>query len=97
MRMHDCSHVFERALFTILTGVGAKIGFYQGDTLKLLDDVVELRPTFFASVPRLFNRIYDKVWAGVKAKGGIAAVLFNMAFNSKKSHLQTTVHHSIWE
>ena len=57
---------------------GARIGFYSGDTLKLLDDIAVLKPTLFPSVPRLFNRIYDKVLAGVKTKGGVAAMLFNV-------------------
>lgn len=30
------------------------------DILKLLDDIETLKPTIFASVPRLYNRIFDK-------------------------------------
>ena len=33
----------------------------RGDVAELLDDVLELRPTIFPSVPRLYNRIYDRV------------------------------------
>ena len=33
--------------------------------LELLEDIQELRPTIFSSVPRLWNRIYDKVMAQV--------------------------------
>lgn len=40
---------------------GARVGFFRGDVTKLLEDVQELRPTVFPSVPRLFNRIYDKL------------------------------------
>ncbi len=72
------AHVFERAVMTMIIGSGAHAGFYQGDALKLLEDVAELRPTVFPSVPRLFNRIYDKIWAGVKAKGGLAEKLFRV-------------------
>lgn len=72
------AHVFERAVFNLLIGVGGRVGFYQGDTLKLLEDVAELCPTIFVSVPRLFNRIFDKVWANVKTKGGLAETLFNV-------------------
>lgn len=69
-----------------------------GDTLKLLDDVGVLQPTIFVSVPRLFNRIYDKVLAGVKAKGGIAAFLFNRAYAAKKANLlRGTVEHPLWD
>ena len=34
--------------------------FHQGDTLKIIEDLAALRPTVFVSVPRLYNRIYDK-------------------------------------
>lgn len=40
---------------------GAKVGFYQGDISLLMDDIKTLKPTFFPVVPRLLNRIYDKV------------------------------------
>ncbi|KAI8997723.1 hypothetical protein BDB01DRAFT_53055 [Pilobolus umbonatus] len=91
------AHVFERAAQGIHLFKGAAIGYYQGDTLKLLDDIAELKPTVFCSVPRLFNRIYDKVLAGVKVKGGVTAYLFNSAFSSKKGHLQKTVNHWLWD
>jgi len=92
------AHVFERMIQAFLVSRGSKIGFYQGDTLKLLDDVAELKPTIFVSVPRLFNRIYDKVWSGVKAKGGVAAFLFNTAYSYKKAGLaRGTVTHWLWD
>ncbi|KAF9405360.1 hypothetical protein BGZ94_003623, partial [Podila epigama] len=92
------AHVFERLVQTIMIAGAARIGFYQGDTLKLLDDVAVLQPTIFVSVPRLFNRIYDKVLAGVKAKGGIAAFLFNRAYAAKKANLKRgTVEHAFWD
>lgn len=42
---------------------GGRIGFYSGDVKSLMDDIRELRPTVFVSVPRLLNRVYDKVWS----------------------------------
>jgi long-subunit acyl-CoA synthetase (AMP-forming) len=47
--------------------------------LELLEDIQELRPTLFSSVPRLWNRIYDKVMAQVRhapgaVEGGAGAV-----------------------
>src|SRR5205085_8894906 len=77
---------------------GTAIGFYQGDTLKLLDDINELKPTLFISVPRLLNRVYDKVIAGVKSKGGVAQFLFNTAFSAKKKNLSRgIVEHMLWD
>ncbi|KAG2181074.1 hypothetical protein INT43_008656 [Umbelopsis isabellina] len=91
------AHVFERAAQGLFVYNGASIGYYQGNTATLLDDIIELKPTVFCSVPRLFNRIYDKVLSGVKAKGGIAATLFFTAFNSKKANLKTTTKHWLWD
>ena len=77
---------------------GASIGFYQGDTLKLLDDVAELKPTIFASVPRLYNRIFDKAMAGVRSKSSLAQYLFNTAFAAKKAGLaQGSLTHWLWD
>jgi long-chain acyl-CoA synthetase len=92
------AHVFERLCQAVMISGAARVGYYQGDTLKLLDDVAVLQPTIFASVPRLFNRIYDKVLAGVKAKGGIAAFLFNRAYNAKKANLRRgIINHALWD
>ncbi|KAF9182459.1 hypothetical protein BGZ51_004725 [Haplosporangium sp. Z 767] len=92
------AHVFERLCQAVMISGSARIGFYQGDTLKLLDDIAVLHPTIFVSVPRLFNRIYDKVLAGVKAKGGLAAFLFNRAYNAKKANLRRgIIEHALWD
>lgn len=40
---------------------GGRIGFFRGDVKLLIEDIQELKPTVFISVPRLLNRIYDKV------------------------------------
>lgn len=37
------------------------MGFFQGDIRLLSDDMKALRPTIFPVVPRLLNRMYDKV------------------------------------
>ncbi|KAJ3414191.1 Long chain acyl-CoA synthetase 7 peroxisomal [Chytridiales sp. JEL 0842] len=92
------AHVFERVCQIMIIQYGGKIGFYQGDTLKLLDDIAELKPTIFASVPRLYNRIYDKVLAGVKSKSAFAQFLFNKAYAAKKGHLASgSVNHWLWD
>ncbi|KNE67637.1 hypothetical protein AMAG_12091 [Allomyces macrogynus ATCC 38327] len=92
------SHCFERAWQQLLVMNGARIGFYSGDMAKLLDDAAELKPTMFNGVPRLFTRIYDKVWAQVRAKGGIAAYLFQRGYAAKKAYLaQGYVKHALWD
>ena len=91
-------HVFERGILTSCLAKGAAVGFYQGDPLKILDDLQALRPTVFPSVPRLLNRIYDKILQGVDESGGIKKWLFNKALTAKTAGLRNgTLKHSIWD
>mmetsp|Transcript_11365 Transcript_11365/g.28825 ORF Transcript_11365/g.28825 Transcript_11365/m.28825 type:complete len:526 (+) Transcript_11365:576-2153(+) len=79
------AHIYEHTIFCQLTQNGVSIGFYSGDVLKLLDDIAELKPTIFISVPRLWNRIFDKINAGIKESGIVTRSLFSAAFSSKKT------------
>ncbi|KAI8642080.1 hypothetical protein BD408DRAFT_417045 [Parasitella parasitica] len=91
------AHVFERVAQGFVLFMGAAIGYYHGDNAGLMDDIYELKPTIFVSVPRLFNRIYDNVLAGVNAKGGLSKYLFNVAYNAKKANLNNSVHHWVYD
>uniref|UniRef100_A0A3Q3DZE2 Arachidonate--CoA ligase n=1 Tax=Labrus bergylta TaxID=56723 RepID=A0A3Q3DZE2_9LABR len=61
------AHMFERVVQTAVYGAGARVGFFQGDIRLLPDDMKTLRPTIFPVVPRLLNRVYDKVQSGAKS------------------------------
>ncbi|CAM0950289.1 unnamed protein product [Alopecurus aequalis] len=78
------AHIYERANQIALLHYGVAIGFYQGDNLKLMDDLAALRPTVFASVPRLYNRIYSAITNAVKESGGLKERLFRTAYNAKR-------------
>jgi len=54
-------HSFEQCMMGYALLVGAKIGYYQGNPLKLIEDCGFLQPTIFPSVPRLYNRIYSVI------------------------------------
>lgn len=82
------AHIYERTIVYTCIHNGAGIGFYRGDVLGLLDDMAALQPTLFVSVPRLLNRIYDKVLAGVNAGSAVQRTLFHMAYAHKKKALQ---------
>jgi long-chain acyl-CoA synthetase len=62
-----------------------------------MDDLIVLRPTTFASVPRLYNRIYLGILNAVKMSGTLRERLFNAAFNAKKQAIMNgKVPSSIW-
>ncbi|KAH0927809.1 hypothetical protein HID58_020065 [Brassica napus] len=81
------AHIYERSNQILTVYFGVAVGFYQGDNMKLLDDLAALRPTVFSSVPRLYNRIYDGINNAVKSSGGLKERLFNAAYNAKKQAL----------
>jgi long-chain acyl-CoA synthetase len=83
------AHSMEQCFIAYTELIGGKYGFYSGDPLKLVDDCIELKPTVFASVPRLFNKMYDKIMAGVKDKSEKQQKTFNDAVEKKKRALRT--------
>lgn len=82
------AHSFEKVLFVLCILKGVRIGYYAGDVLKLTDDCMVLKPTFFPSVPRLYNKIYDKINAKLNELYGVRAFLANRAISSKLYYLR---------
>ncbi|KAK8488581.1 hypothetical protein V6N11_037859 [Hibiscus sabdariffa] len=78
------AHIYERSNQVICAHNGVGVGFYQGDNLKLMDDLAVLRPTIFCSVPRLYNRIYAGITNAVSTSGSLRERLFRAAYNSKR-------------
>lgn len=66
-----------------------RIGYFSGDPLKLMEDCAILQPTFFPSVPRLYNKIYGKLIDKFKEATGIKGSLINTAVSSKLAKLQS--------
>jgi len=83
------AHIYERVIIYTCLQSGTGIGFFRGDVLGLLDDMAALRPTIFVSVPRLWNRIHDRVQAGLRDGSFLARQLFAAAYAHKKRCLET--------
>ncbi|XP_019114769.2 long-chain-fatty-acid--CoA ligase 5 [Larimichthys crocea] len=91
------AHMFERVVQTVLYGAGARVGFFQGDIRLLPDDMKTLQPTIFPVVPRLLNRVYDKVQSG--AKSPFKKWLLNFAVDRKYAEVKEGIirNNSIWD
>ncbi|KAJ1896166.1 medium-chain fatty acid-CoA ligase faa2 [Kickxella alabastrina] len=93
------AHCFERNI--IYAGMVNKgcTGFYSGDVLGIADDAQALRPTVMAGVPRLFNRIYDRIAAATLYGPGLSGVIARTAIRQKLERLEaghgTT--HPFWD
>ncbi|XP_054860761.1 long-chain-fatty-acid--CoA ligase 5 [Amphiprion ocellaris] len=91
------AHMFERVVQTIVYGVGARVGFFQGDIRLLPDDMKTLQPTIFPVVPRLLNRVYDRVQSG--AATPFKKWLLNFAVERKYAEVKDGIirKNSIWD
>ncbi len=84
------AHIFEQAVFNDCVNKGYRLGFFRGDPTKLIDDAQALKPTLFCGVPRVLNRIYDKVMDGVSKAPPIKQWLFNRAVSVKVDNYMKT-------
>ncbi|KAJ2799213.1 medium-chain fatty acid-CoA ligase faa2, partial [Coemansia guatemalensis] len=101
----DCSmgflplaHCLGRLVTHLVIVSGGRTAFPRGDPAKLIEDLKDLQPTIFVGVPRIFNRIQDKVLSAVKMKGGLSSALFQYAYNTKKGNLgRGQLSHWLWD
>lgn len=93
------AHMFERISQATVVGMGGKIGFYQGDIKLLVDDMKELKPTIFCTVPRLLNRIYSKINDNLEKASPIKKAIFKYSFAQKEKEVLAGVvrHDSIYD
>ncbi len=78
--------------------VGAPVGFFRGDPAFLFGDIIALRPTIMPVVPRVLNRLYDKVVGGILRQGGLKAALFRKACEQKVAGLYRGQSvHALWD
>lgn len=73
------AHVGERVAGQYMRLYRGVTAAYVGDILKILDDIKEIRPTFFGSVPRIFEKAYAKVRAEVETASPLKRSLFAWA------------------
>lgn len=92
------AHMFERMLEAVMFTVGARVAFFRGDIKLLTEDIKELRPTIMPVVPRLLNRIYDKVMQEAH-KSIVKGFLVDTAIKSKTKDLKKSIvsNTSIWD
>jgi long-chain acyl-CoA synthetase len=76
------SHTFERTVgYYIPMKMGATIAFARSIP-QLAEDLLSIRPTLLISVPRIYERVYNKIQSGLVEKPAIAAKLFNLAVDT---------------
>jgi long-chain acyl-CoA synthetase len=59
--------------------LGTAIAYWERDPLKILPNLAELKPTYFPSVPRIFEKIYTAATSAIEKEGGLKKTIFNWA------------------
>jgi long-chain acyl-CoA synthetase len=72
------SHVFGK----VLEAAQLRIGFstaVDGRVDKLVENLAQVKPTFVAAVPRIFEKVRNKVVVGIEEGGGLKRTIFEWA------------------
>ncbi|KAF5913468.1 hypothetical protein HPG69_017086 [Diceros bicornis minor] len=91
------AHMFERMVQSVVYCHGGRVGFFQGDIRLLSDDMKALCPTIFPVVPRLLNRMYDKIFS--QADTPLKRWFLEFAAKRKQAEVRSGIirNDSIWD
>ncbi|XP_014314592.1 long-chain-fatty-acid--CoA ligase 1 isoform X4 [Myotis lucifugus] len=91
------AHMYEQLMQCVMLCHGAKIGFFQGDIRLLMDDLKVLQPTIFPVVPRLLNRMFDRIFG--QANTTLKRWLLDFASKRKEAELRSCIirNNSLWD
>jgi long-chain acyl-CoA synthetase len=64
--------------------LGATLAYWERDPQKILPNLAELKPTYFPSVPRIFEKIYTAATSAMEKEGGLKKAIFNWAIEVGK-------------
>ncbi|KDP28288.1 hypothetical protein JCGZ_14059 [Jatropha curcas] len=77
------AHVLDRAIEEYFFRKGASVGYYHGDLNALRDDLMELKPTFLAGVPRVFEKIHEGIKQALEELNPVRRRIFQALYNYK--------------
>ncbi|XP_027162769.1 long chain acyl-CoA synthetase 1-like [Coffea eugenioides] len=77
------AHILDRMIEEYFFHKGAAVGYFHGDISELQDDLMELKPTFLAGVPRVFERVREGVLKALEELNPVRRKIFGMLYNYK--------------
>jgi long-chain acyl-CoA synthetase len=73
------AHSFALLIQLLSFDLGGNIAYWEGDPLKIVPNLAEVKPEYFPSVPRIFEKIYTAATSEVEKSGGLKKLVFNWA------------------
>jgi long-chain acyl-CoA synthetase len=91
------AHIFAQAAETLWLVSGASIAYYGGDVKHLVEDIMDVKPTVFIGVPRVFARFYEQVQSTIAERGLVARTLFRIAYSMQSANVRAGTRSRIWD
>lgn len=88
------SHVYERMMIYMYHYIGASV-YYAENMARISDNMLEVRPLIMTTVPRLLEKIFDKIQAKGRKLKGVKRWIFFWAL-SVGFHYEYDGANSIW-
>lgn len=79
------NHIFERMVSYVYLGAGVSI-YYAESMDTIADNLKEVKPSIFTTVPRLLEKVYEKIMATGLSLTGIKRALFFWAIDLGKKY-----------
>ncbi len=78
------AHSFALLIQFLSFDLGGNIAYWERDPLKIIPNLTEVKPDYFPSVPRIFEKIYTAATGEIEKTGGIKKLVFNWAIGVGK-------------
>lgn len=97
------AHIYARLSEHCAFWGGARIGYFHGNIVELVDDLKLLRPTGFMSVPRLYNRFGTAIRTATVEAPGFKGALSRHIVSAKSANLKNpdrskaTLSHALYD
>jgi long-chain acyl-CoA synthetase len=73
------AHSFALLIQLGTVALGTTLAYWERDPLKIIPNLAEVKPTYFPSVPRIFEKIYTAATAAAEKAGGAKKAIFDWA------------------
>ena len=93
------SHVFERLIQTGIMHIGSAVYFSEAKPEVIKKDLGIIKPSYFPSVPRIYNKFYDKIQSTFALAEGCKKLLLETAVETKLSNLENSCeyNHAVYD
>ncbi|XP_010679430.2 long chain acyl-CoA synthetase 1 [Beta vulgaris subsp. vulgaris] len=77
------AHVLDRVVEEYFFHKGASVGYFHGNVREIGEDLMELKPTFFAGVPKVFDRVYEGIQKAIADLLPHRRMIFHLLYKYK--------------